>query len=287
MALPASGPISINQVAVEFSRANNMAAFYGAAAGIPTSGTISLNQFYGKSNSVNVTYLIVGGGGGGAYSISANSFAPAGGAGGLLLGAVTLSRGAPFTITVGGGGQLGTEVGQYPTQGGNSSISSVATAIGGGSAGGGSGGSGGGNYYGNNGGTGTPGQGYNGAAGSDNQNHGGGGGAGGTGGTSGVGTASGPGLASSITGASVVYATGGQAGGPQYLGATAPVANTGDGGHGGRAGNGGAGASGVVVITYPSASPAPASITGTYQDISGSTPGFRTYRFTGNGTITF
>ena len=48
MTLPASGPISINQVAVEFSKANNMAAFYGVAPGIPVSGAISLWHFYGK-----------------------------------------------------------------------------------------------------------------------------------------------------------------------------------------------------------------------------------------------
>ena len=50
MALPASGPISVNQVAGEFGRANNMAAFYSAASGIPASGAISLSQFHGKVN---------------------------------------------------------------------------------------------------------------------------------------------------------------------------------------------------------------------------------------------
>ena len=51
MALPASGPISVNQVAVEFGKPNYMSAFYGVTGGIPTSGPIALSQFYGKSNS--------------------------------------------------------------------------------------------------------------------------------------------------------------------------------------------------------------------------------------------
>jgi hypothetical protein len=42
-----------------------------------------------------------------------------------------------------------------------------------------------------------------------------------------------------------------------------------------------------VVIQYPNTYPAPTSITGTYTDVSGSTAGYRTYKFTGNGTITF
>lgn len=55
MALPGSGPISIGQVATEFGRANNMAAFYGVASGVPGSGAISLSHFHGKANVFNVT----------------------------------------------------------------------------------------------------------------------------------------------------------------------------------------------------------------------------------------
>ena len=56
MALPGSGTISIGQVASEFGRANNMAAFYGVASGVPGSGAISLSHFHGKANIFSVTH---------------------------------------------------------------------------------------------------------------------------------------------------------------------------------------------------------------------------------------
>lgn len=51
MVLQTSGPISLDDIATEFSdaRPNSVNEFYGAAAGIPTSGPISFDDFYGTS----------------------------------------------------------------------------------------------------------------------------------------------------------------------------------------------------------------------------------------------
>ena len=54
MALQTSGPISLLNVQNEFGGSNpiGMNEYYGAASGVPTSGTIGLNAFYGKSSVV-------------------------------------------------------------------------------------------------------------------------------------------------------------------------------------------------------------------------------------------
>jgi len=51
MALQTSGPISLNNVAGEFggSTPHSLSEYYGVASGVPSSGTISLSNFYGKS----------------------------------------------------------------------------------------------------------------------------------------------------------------------------------------------------------------------------------------------
>lgn len=56
MALQASGPISLANIQTEFGGANpiSITEYYGADTGVPASGTISLSDFYGKSN-VDVT----------------------------------------------------------------------------------------------------------------------------------------------------------------------------------------------------------------------------------------
>ena len=106
MTLQSSGAISLNDVAGEFggSTPHSLSEYYGVASGVPSSGTISLSNFYGTSNaqyvyatggsvsqsgnyrthyfygsgyfnitnggnsagSNSVTYLIVAGGGGGS-----------------------------------------------------------------------------------------------------------------------------------------------------------------------------------------------------------------------------
>ena len=58
MALPSSGAISLLDVQNEFGGSNpiEINEYYGVATGVPSSGTISLADFYGKA---------AGGGGGG------------------------------------------------------------------------------------------------------------------------------------------------------------------------------------------------------------------------------
>jgi len=57
MALQSSGQISLLNVATEFggSAPHSLSEYYGAAAGIPSSGTISLGDFYGASSSFAFT----------------------------------------------------------------------------------------------------------------------------------------------------------------------------------------------------------------------------------------
>lgn len=120
--------------------------------------------------------------------------------------------------------------------------------------------SGGGGAYGhsnaNIAGSGTSGQGYNGATFSGNPYHpaGAGGGAGGN--PSGSdGEHAGPGKASTIRGTSVNYGEGGRGGSATIsTNVVAGGANTGDGGDGGYAGNGANGGSGIVVLRMATSS---------------------------------
>lgn len=51
MTLPSSGPISLSEIAEEFggSTPHSLGEYYGAASGVPTSGTIDFADFYGTS----------------------------------------------------------------------------------------------------------------------------------------------------------------------------------------------------------------------------------------------
>ena len=51
MTLPASGQLSISQIRGEFggSAPDSISEYYGVAAGVPTSGAISISDFYGTS----------------------------------------------------------------------------------------------------------------------------------------------------------------------------------------------------------------------------------------------
>ena len=51
MTLPSSGPISMLQIATEFggTAPHSLSEYYGVAPGVPTSGAISMANFYGKS----------------------------------------------------------------------------------------------------------------------------------------------------------------------------------------------------------------------------------------------
>ena len=212
-----------------------------------------------------VEYLVVAGGGSGGRDGSDPEYGQKhpggnGGGGGFrtnVAGSISGGNSSPeaslslttgtYSVTVGAGGTGGT----CPAYSGNNSVFHTITSIGGGGGGsqcgqtGSSGGSGGGaSAFWSNGtyivfgtpGSGTTGQGFQGAYVSNPNNSAIGGGAGGTGG------AGGAGLSSSIDGVSRLYAGGGGGGG----------VNTGNGGAGSDSnGNSGyAGGSGIVIIRY-------------------------------------
>jgi hypothetical protein len=247
----------------------------------------------------SASYLAVAGGGGGGQGIAGVAQAGGGGAGGVLSGSTAFSTGVAYTITVGSGGASN-------TAGVNSSISGIATAIGGGRGGsgsvGGAGGSGGGGSQSSNaGGAGTSGQGF--AGGAAATSGGGGGGASVVGApASGVGTiggAGGAGVSSSISGSAVTYGGGGGAGGDTTSGAggaggggaagssasvngVAGTANTGGGGGAGYSIGSTAGAnggSGIVIISYVGAQRGSG---GTVTSSGGNT----IHTFTSSGTYT-
>lgn len=229
---------------------------YAGGYTIHTFATVGASTFQVTSGNAVVEYLVVGGGGGGAY------YGGGGGGGGVLSGSLNLSVG-DYGITVGQGGTGGTT--SWPTtggSGGSSSFATFATALGGGGGGWsnqapGSGGSGGGGGFNSAtaypGGIGTAGQGYSGGAGATNTSGGGGGGAGGASTTNNGGL----GLSISISGAAVLYGSGG--GGANVVNAVTGANGTdgrGEGGTGGFDGSfsssdrGGRGGSGVVILRY-------------------------------------
>ena len=280
------------------------------ANGISTASSAS-SSLTMPSPTPSVDYLVVAGGAGGSYG---DGYSGGGGAGGLLTGTgLAVSGATTYNITVGSGGASSS----YPTYytGGNSVFSSI-TAIGGGPSphnNGGvgdipTGGSGGGGGYAQAGGAGprTVGQGNLGGGGANGAkaSGGGGGGAGAAGAAAVAATgagAGGSGTASSYSGSSVTYAGGGGGGSNGTAGAggsggggagavsgataTAGSANTGGGG-GGR-GSGGApntGGSGIVIIRYGNSYP-DAYTTGSPTYLNSG--GFKSYKFTGTGSIIF
>ena len=266
--------------------------------------------------------LIVAGGGGGG-TLANGGRASGGGAGGLLYygaetpktpngAALSVVNGVTYNIVVGAGGAPCS--GASPNGDGTNSslaLASTYTAVGGGGGGfndgvgGHNGGSGGGGWYGGAGGTGTTGQGNNGGLGAVPANYGGGGGGGagavGQDGSGARGGNGGNGLAYVISGSSTNYAGGGSADlwagtgstnpgtaglggggtGGNISGGTSGAANTGGGGGSGN----GSGGSGVVIIRYPDTFSAATATTGSPTvTVAG---GFRVYRFTASGSITF
>ena len=214
----------------------------------------------------------------------------------------------PHCGTVGGGGNGSTTAAAGAT-GSNSVFGSFTASGGGGGSGyqtaGASGGSGGGGgrsdlTNGGVGGSGISGQGNSGGngLGSSNNASGGGGGAGTVGlpaVTAGYGGNGGAGIASSISGTVTTYAGGGGAFGATGGAATGGAggggtgangtANTGGGGAGGGSGTGYNGGSGIVIIRYPDTFRAATSTTGSPTiTVAG---GFRVYKFTASGSITF
>lgn len=268
-----------------------------------------------------VEYLVVAGGGAGSPFGGGG-----GGAGGLVYSPSYFVRTGTYNITVGAGGTSNANAtggsggnstfGSLVTAlgGGGSGWDGVPNGVDGGS-GGGAGTHGGGAGVGGAGlQPGSASGGFGNAGGNQTeQAYGAGGGGAGAVGTAGSsGGTGGIGKQYSITGTATYYAGGG-GGGARSSGSrgqtagglggggigsssssnnpTSGTANTGGGGGGAQgypAGTGstlgGNGGSGVVIIAYPSTQAA-AVVTGTYDQPTRS--GYRVYRFTGNGTITF
>jgi hypothetical protein len=271
---------SSNTTIKTFREAVNLVYVDSTQGWLPVSG---FNAYTDLKTYVG-TYIVVAGGGGGGSGASANG-AGAGGAGGFLAGSAYLTVGTTYTITVGAGG--GVTAGTNPgLVGSNSSISGIATALGGGFGGqgaiGGSGGSGGGGGSQSfAGGSGTAGQGNNGGNSwliTGFAGGGGGGGASAIGGSTAGATNGGAGIATSISGTSTTYSggggggsdgsasyaagTGGAGGGGNGAGSrgaggtvSAGGTNTGGGGGGGAFNiTGGTGGSGIVLLSVPTAS---------------------------------
>ena len=268
----------------------------------------------------SIEYLVVAGGGGGGGGGQGGRAGSGGGAGGYRTATgLSVTAGVTYTVTVGLGGAGGTagDAGDgNGLQGSTSTFGSINSSGGGGGAwgksstnwSGGPGGSGGGSQNGDGqvgiiGGTGnqggySPAEGFSAGGTSGQVGYFGGGGASQASTT----TTGGNGATSSISGSSVTYAGGGGghdasggsggggagAGYSSNLPGTAGTVNTGGGGGGGGvggSGTGGAGGSGIVIIRYDSGYNAAASTTGSpLITVAG---GYRVYKWTGNGSITF
>jgi hypothetical protein len=254
-----------------------------------TTPTIETHSGLSASQSYAVDFLVVAGGGGGGHSNDGHNGGGGGaggyrasynsessGGGGSSLNALTMNSGTQYTITVGSNGVLGGTNGDRGTSGGDSTISGSditnITSTGGGGGGCGqnstsnkqglNGGSGGGSGSSDasalSGGTGQSLQGFAGGTGAYGTGSGGSGGGAGAVGTQNGGNTlqvdGGVGVASTITGSSVIRAYGGPIGGTNQAGRSHGGANTGEGGRGGYNSTGWHGGSGVVILRMPTSS---------------------------------
>lgn len=310
-----SSPINVTGLSPATSYTFNVTATSLIGESLPSSNSTASTS----SPPTSLEYLVVAGGGSGAVGNSGNIGNGGGGAGGLKSGTVTGWSGT-LSVTIGAGATSpgGSVAGTLGPNGSDSSLGgtgiTTVTSLGGGSArayianaaASATGGSGGGGTwdtvtYGE----GTAGQGNRGGLGTATGSYGGGGGggAGAVGGASNAGGAGGIGVQwPSLSG--TYYAGGGGGGRASGAGGAGGAggggrgsyilgvgengtANTGGGGGGtGNTNTGsGNGGSGVVILRYPTSLSAAVATTGspTYT-VSG---GYRIYKFTSSGTITF
>jgi len=180
MALPESGPLSLSDIQTEFGGVNPIALseYYRGGAyvtdnntGVPTSGEISIGDFYGAVlygtwdsagdfivpsgvTAIRITAL-GGGGGAGGYASAYGFYAPggAGGKGGKAYHpSLAVTPGETLVVAVGGAGSAGASNIYYPsggssyykgnagTVGGPTSVKRGATTLAQGNGGGGGGG---------------------------------------------------------------------------------------------------------------------------------------------------
>ena len=109
MALQSSGPISLNDIQNEFGGTNPIALseYYGVDT-VPSSGAISLSDFYGTKSSTDIVATILLVAGGGAGGMGSAWAAGGGGAGGEVLEVdYTFTTGVNYRFEIGGGGTAG------------------------------------------------------------------------------------------------------------------------------------------------------------------------------------
>ena len=157
MSLPGSGALSLSQIQTEFGGSNpvSLTEYYAGGANvpsgtgdIPTSGAISVTEFYGTSDIITVAWSITGGGAGGTAGFVPGSYQSAsggngGGAGGLATGTQGgFSKGDTISFVIGGGGAGGSGNGGSGSNGtGSSFTSGISRSVSGGSNNGGAQGS--------------------------------------------------------------------------------------------------------------------------------------------------
>lgn len=287
--LPTGVTLSGNTISGTPTNPGTINTVLSALASLTGKSATRTITFQIQSASVPVSFLIVGGGGSGGRADGYPGLGGGGGAGGLIETTATVSA-SSLTIVVGSGGAAGAPVG---SNGGNSTVTGTGVnlvAIGGGRGGwfndtgapgaaGGSGGGGGSTQGGSGGGSGGAAQqptsasggfGNPGRAGNTFE-AGPGGGAGGTGAVS----STSPGRSVTVPGYSATtYAS--------ALQSSNGSANTGQGS--GYLSGARTGGSGIVVLWYPDGYPAATTTGNPTVTVSG---GFRVYRFTGSGSITF
>ena len=138
MTLPTSGPLSLQQIAKEFQGNDpvSLSQYYaggtlvppgtvGTNGPVPSSGPISIWNFYGTSSPVDITYYLIGAGG-----TSSNDTSGGASGAGAAVGKLSVISGIPAIITVGQQGAAANGA-----QGGTTSIiyngSTIAYATGG------------------------------------------------------------------------------------------------------------------------------------------------------------